>query len=206
MKKIVLSLAAVLTFGVVSAQDLTSSKGENYLPQEGDWSIGFNASNAFKFVGNAFNGATSNEAPTFGSASELGFVGKQFTSDNEAYRYTANLEVAYSKTTNTDAVSSYGLTAGFGKEWRKGSTRLQGFYGADALVGFKVPETEKSFKFGVGVQGFVGAEYFFLPKMSLGAQYTYGVGLSYDKVGETGTFNFNLGGVGVASVLFNLYF
>ena len=60
MKKIILSLVAVFAFGAVSAQNLVSSKGEQYLPKQGDWSIGFNAGNALRYVGNAFNGNTGN--------------------------------------------------------------------------------------------------------------------------------------------------
>lgn len=36
MKKIILSLVAVFAFGAVSAQNLVSSKGEQYLPKQGD--------------------------------------------------------------------------------------------------------------------------------------------------------------------------
>ena len=61
MKKILLSALAVFAFGVANAQEITSSKGENYLPKQGDWSIGFNANSALEFVGNAFNGSTGNK-------------------------------------------------------------------------------------------------------------------------------------------------
>ena len=39
MKKIILSLVAIFAFGAASAQNLVSSKGEQYLPRQGDWSI-----------------------------------------------------------------------------------------------------------------------------------------------------------------------
>ena len=61
MKKIILSLAAVFAFGAASAQELVSSKGEEYLPKQGDWSIGFNVGNALTYLGQAFNGTTSND-------------------------------------------------------------------------------------------------------------------------------------------------
>ena len=53
MKKIILSLAAVFAFGAASAQELVSSKGEEYLPKQGDWSIGFNVGNALTYLGQA---------------------------------------------------------------------------------------------------------------------------------------------------------
>jgi hypothetical protein len=43
MKKIILTVAAVFAMSFANAQDLKSKKGENYLPQSGDWAIGFNA-------------------------------------------------------------------------------------------------------------------------------------------------------------------
>ena len=48
MKKIILTAAAVFAFSFANAQDLKSSKGENYLPEAGDWSISFNADNLFR--------------------------------------------------------------------------------------------------------------------------------------------------------------
>lgn len=212
MKKVVFSLLAVLTLGVASAQDLTSKKGEYYLPQEGDWSIQFDATNALKFVGNAFNGSISNDVVGLGSSNTFGFVGKQFINDNQAYRYIADIQFNVKKITNVDTKVNFGATLGLGKEWRKGSTRLQGFYGADAFVSLLPLENKPStFKFGAGVQGFVGAEYFFLPKMSIGAQYSYAVSLTYNKQSSVSNFEFNAGGVqtpgvGTAALLLNLYF
>ncbi|MFK8296320.1 hypothetical protein ACI760_09050 [Capnocytophaga canimorsus] len=221
MKKIILSLATVFAFGVVSAQDLVSSKGENYLPQEGDWSIGFNAGNALKFIGNAFNGNTDNAFAdsAFGKnqtafalpgfKNGLSFTGKVFTSDTEATRYTANVVFNYSKEKGADAKTAFGLLAGYGKEWRKGTTRLQGYYGADAFVGFG-SAVKDSFSFAVGAQGFVGAEYFIFPKVAIGAQYSYPVGIEYTSPNkDSNTFTFGLGGkegFGIASLTFNVHF
>ncbi|MDO4879769.1 MAG: hypothetical protein Q3983_00675 [Capnocytophaga sp.] len=228
MKKIFLSVAAIFAFGFANAQNLTSSKGENYLPQEGDWSIGFSANSALSYIGNAFNNTQNNSVnfdsnsnvklPGFGNS--ITFLGKKFTADNKADRYTANLLFSYSKTKDQDASTAFGLLAGYGKEWRKGSTRLQGFYGADALVGFGIPEKD-TFNFLIGAQAFVGAEYFIFPKVGLGAQYSFPVAISYQSNkangADTNTFGFTLGssevngastksGFGTASVLLNLYF
>ena len=222
MKKIILSVAAVFAFGFANAQNLTSSKGENYLPQEGDWSIGFSANSALSFVGNAFNNSTNNtvnfnsnnaqQLPGFSNS--VTFVGKKFTADNKADRYTANLLFAYEKQKDVDATTQFGLLAGYGKEWRKGSTRLQGFYGFDGLVGFGIPQ-KNAFSFLIGAQGFAGAEYFVFPKVALGAQYAYGVFVKHESSedaqgNKTSKFGFNIGntnsGFGTASVLLNLYF
>ena len=225
MKKIILSLVAIFAFGAVSAQSLVSSKGEQYLPKQGDWSIGFNVGNALTFVGQAFNGSPSNsgqnlfEGQNFVSFGEgvfssthsvLTFVGKKFDTDNTATRYIASFNFNLSKDKDVDAVSSVGLVAGYGKEWRKGTTRLQGFYGADALVGFVSP-AKKQTGFSLGVNGFAGVEYFIFPKVALGAQYTYAVGFQYASNGNTekNRLGFNIGGkdgLGVLSATLNAYF
>lgn len=217
MRKIILSLATVFAFGFANAQDLTSSKGEPYLPQQGDWSIGFNASSALSYIGNAFNGNTNNSGSSLFGANEaipyvnggFSFVGKRFVEDTQAIRYIANLNLNIEKKKDADATTSFGLLGGIGKEWRKGTTRLQGFYGADAVFGFGIPGKDQ-LAFGLGAQGFVGAEYFIFPKVSLGAQYTYGFMISYVAPNkDTNTLKVDLGnkgGIGTASVLFNLYF
>lgn len=224
MKKIVLSLVAIFAFGAVSAQDLVSSKGEEYLPKEGDWSFGFNAGNALKFIGNSFNNNSDNtySDSAFGKnntafavpgfSEGYSFLGKRMTSDSTADRYTANLIFNFSKEKDADAVTAFGLAVGYGKEWRKGTTRLQGFYGVDGFVGFGVPQKD-AFNIGLGAQGFVGAEYFIFPKMALGAQYSFPVGFNYSstKTGgvSTNKIEFGIGGedgIGVASLLFNIYF
>lgn len=219
MKKILLSALAVFAFSFANAQEqeIVSSKGENYLPQQGDWSIGFSANSALSFVGNAFNGSTGNSVafdkngatklPGFDKS--VSFVGRNFTSDTTADRYTANLLFSLEKQKDVDATNAFGLLVGYGKEWRKGSTRLQGFYGVDGLIGFGSP-AKKNSNFLIGAQGFAGAEYFVFPKVALGAQYSYGVFFKYKSVNDASTINFNIGspdsGFGTASVLLNLYF
>ena len=233
MKKIILAAVAVFAFGSANAQelDLKSKRGENFLPEAGDWAVGFNADGVFSYVGNAFNGTDGNDAPSVGFQNAGTFVGKKFITDKSAYRVVANFAVgSNSVTTGTEKLtfSEFKLAAGLGKEWRKGKTRLQGFYGADALLNvssakFKETNTgyEKTTKdglaFGLGVQGFLGAEYFIFPKMAIGAQYTYGVNVNVQgkgKIEQTGqpsadtekASSFNIGGVGVTSINLTLHF
>lgn len=228
MKKVALLFSAVaLMTASASAQELKSKKGENFLPEKGDWSIGFNADGIFSYIGNAFNGTAGNEAPTVDYQNLGTFVGKRFTSDKTADRYMANLGINSDKTGDNTA-SGFDLTVGYGKEWRKGKTRLQGFYGADAMinvnssstktvVGTTTTTVKSGLGFGVGAQGFIGAEYFIFPKISMGAQYTYGLMLAVDGKSTTSvtgspdvegpsSSSFNLGGVGVMSINVNLHF
>ena len=225
MKKIILTAAAVFALSFANAQDLKSSKGENYLPEAGDWAIGFNADGLFHYVGNAFNQAGNNAAPSVDFQQAGTFVGKKFTSATEAYRVVANFKVNSGSVTdpagNKATNSGFALTAGLGKEWRKGKTRLQGFYGVDALVGISSSssksasgvETKDGMGFSIGANGFIGAEYFLFPKISIGAQYGYGLKISSQAASEvagvkTGnaTSGFNLGGVGVSSINMTLHF
>lgn len=249
MKKVLLTAAAVLSLTFVNAQDLTSKKGEAYLPVAGDWAISFNADGLFRYAGNALNGNTNNAAPSVTYVTNNSFVGKKFISDKMAYRVVANLgfgsnndKVVGTATPATPSVetktSFLNLTAGLGKEWRKGSTRLQGFYGADALISvssmsgeetattttgtFVSSEEYKSgLGLGLGVQGFLGAEYFIFPKFAIGAQYTYRVGFNVQGKSETtlknGTAaavttegasnsNFGFGNVGITSINLTLHF
>ena len=237
MKKVILSAIALCAFTFANAQDIKSSKGENYLPEAGDWAIGFNADGLFDYVGNAFN-HTANTAPSVAFQTENAgtFVGKKFTSATEAYRVMANFAIT-SGTTGDAATSAgevktsgFALQAGLGKEWRKGKTRLQGFYGADVFLSVKNDKSTTSHStgtayetthtvssFGVGAKGFIGAEYFLFPKVSIGAQYTYGLLInsastkdSSSIAGSTDTeaksSGFNLGSVGVSSINMTLHF
>lgn len=207
MKKLLGILAIVAVSLSANSQDLKSKRGESFLPEKGDWSIGFSANGLFEFIGNSFNGSTENSAPSVDFPGTTAFVGKKFTSATTANRYTANLMFQSQK----GGDNMFGIAAGLGKEWRKGKTRLQGFYGADALVSFGSAKTSgvSTSQMGVGVNGFLGAEYFILPKMAIGAQYNYGVGFESSKDADgTTTSSFGLGGVGIngGSLTMNLYF
>ena len=239
MKKIILTVAAVFALSFANAQDLKSKKGENFLPEAGDWSISFRADNLFNYVGNAFNGSGTNAIGSVensnGNSSGL-FTGKKFKTANQADRYSAGFELSNgSSTQGSNEISSTNITikAGIGKEWRRGKTRLQGFYGYDLMAGLNLVNNEKTTtsaavveeKGGLGVmlgaQGFLGAEYFIFPKIAIGAQYTYGVNLNIAGAGSTTTTptggsstsvdgakstSFGIGNVGVASMSLSLHF
>ena len=244
MKKIILTVATVFALTFANAQDIKSKKGENYLPQAGDWAISFQANPFLEYFGQVAGGnVPAGGGFTANSPVTNAFVGKKFITDKTAYRVIANFGFGSNNFNggaipgtggtvvfNTYKSSSFNLQAGLGKEWRKGSTRLQGFYGADALVGFastKWTETNNpggndSFDAGtsinLGVTGFIGAEYFILPKMSIGVQYNYGLQIAsngastYSSPGvpdfeiSKSSSNINLGNVTSGSVNVTLHF
>jgi hypothetical protein len=107
----------------------------------------------------------------------------------------------------TDKTKVTNIILGGGIEKRRGHNRLQGFYGGELLImigsptattsseyslDFQQAITEgvetagttrslgvtKSSAFGVMARGFVGVEYFVLPKISLGAEFGWGLGFN----------------------------
>lgn len=240
MKKTVLFVAAAILATTTFAQDgLTSKKGEAFLPEAGDWAIGFDAN---PFLDYASNGNLPN-AMWVGNNQPMTIVGKMFKDETTAYRM--KVRIGFGSTTQEGIVdtsnttltgeftdemktSNMMITLGGGIEKRKGSTRLQGFYGAEALISFGASATEytyadassggnttplhvqSQFDFGTGntnyqgtgervlkntagstfmfqLRGFVGVEYFFLPKMSISAEYGWGLLMTSTGGGEVDT-------------------
>lgn len=226
MKKIILSAVAVMAISFANAQDLKSKKGENFMPESGDWAISFNANNLFSYAGNLFSSAGTNSIGAVVNNGWMGtFVGKKFTSDKTADRYLVDLAIS-SNTTNEihgaggnhqESTTAFKVAAGLGKEWRRGKTRLQGVYGYDLVAGLGKSSTKhvytdaagnsvgtdsvesKGLTFDVGARAFLGAEYFIFPKISMGAQYTYNVMIGY--VGDTKNTSTPAGGAATDATL-----
>ncbi len=255
MKKSVLVIALALGVTGAFAQDLTSKKGEPILPESGDWAISMDATPIFSFVGNAFNGNTGNAAPGVNWLNgNQTIIGKKFIDEKSAYRALVRLAFTNQTYKNmvvdnsivtaavfpaTDAlvqdklkVRNTTIGLGVGKEWRRGKTRLQGYYGADAMIwiasssnkfeyantmsattgsgtttlptttDFSTPlgggyassgvpsrtiSSKSGMTFGLGVRGFIGAEYFIFPKIAIGAEYGWGLGFQVQGKGKTST-------------------
>lgn len=250
MKKSIALVA--LAFGVTNAfaQDLTSKKGEPFLPEAGDYAVSIDATSFLDYAGNFFGKQNKNNAPTWNFLNGNSTItGKYFKDATTAYRVGVRLGfgsssekrnvaalptstvVAYPtldataenvrKTSNTNVGISVGL------EKRKGKTRLQGFYGAD--LGIYFGSTKNKYTYGnalagnatagsavnvtaaddfgtgnvtatilstgqvgsaratvtksgatisVGARAFIGAEYFIAPKVSIGGEFGWGLGLS----------------------------
>jgi hypothetical protein len=110
---------------------------------------------------------------------------------------------AGSMVTDETSYSYYNITLGAGLEKRRGSARVQGIYGAEASIGFSGASAENTYGNSLansgggardvtaqsatnvtfGARGFAGIEYFIAPKISLGAE--YGWGLSFTSTGGT---------------------
>lgn len=218
-----------LAFGASSvfAQTLTSKKGETILPESGDWSIGFDASPFFHYVGTMFSTANANPTANWLNGDQT-IVGKYYVDATTAYRATLRIGMgsttqnAYSELDQTtpDPTATvkdswkhgyHNIVLGAGIEKRMGKTRLQGYYGGEAMImlsgssdtytygnaisatysapiranfnggannlggGDWLDKANAGSTFGIGVRGIIGAEYFIFPKISIGAEYDWGV-------------------------------
>ena len=218
-----------LAFGASSvfAQTLTSKKGETILPEAGDWAIGFNATPFLNYVGNMLSSAGNTAATANWLNGDQTIVGKYYVNATTAYR--ASLRIGMGSTTQNAYVMQDGQTnpdptvttkdswkkgyhnivLGAGMEKRMGKTRLQGYYGAEAMImlsgsdntytygnaisstdntptrqnfgsnnpsaGEWITKNKAGSTFGLGVRGIIGAEYFLFAKISIGAEYDWGV-------------------------------
>src|ERR1035437_1300303 len=162
MKKKVFVISLAFGISTAFAQDLTSKKGELILPVAGDWAISMSVDPIFQFVGNAFNGTgtavgSTNNAPGVNWLNgNQTIVGKKFIDEKSAYRAIVRIgftSQAYKNFVNDDAIvtppafpapfpqkedklsiKNTMIGIGVGKEYRRGKTRLQGYYGADAMI------------------------------------------------------------------------
>jgi hypothetical protein len=251
MKKSLLMSAAFLAAGAASAQtgEITSNRGENWLSQDGDWGLTFDAQPILNYVGNLFNNTSQNsfdglqwtrpqqspdDNPLMQRGQMFAITGKRLVDANTAYR--GKLRIGFAGRTDTeieDAVvqpapqpfppqtvenrvrdNNFNLVLGAGLEKRVGSTRVVGVYGGELLFGLasgrttyeygntisaenpiagndmdlqpgRITERRRGSTLGVGLQGFLGIEWFFAPKMSLGGEYSWGLVLSNTAFGET---------------------
>ena len=270
MKKLFVSIfIMVFTLSVFAQENesnqtsgaLVSKKGENYLPESGDWAISFDASPVFTFIGNAFNGNTYNPAPGVDWLNgNQTIIGKLFLDDKTAIR--ALVRIGFLSSTTKALIADATVTAppaypvlfptvedklvskgtfigiGGGYEMRRGKTRLQGYYGGDVMIwarslsdkytyGNKISATVPVFAyttdfgdnlvfdpfgydgrilketsgmtFGFGVRGFIGAEYFLFPKISVGAEYGWGLGIQRTGKSKLDVESFNGTNVGTVS-------
>ena len=163
MKKKVLFVASLFLATLTFAQDgLTSKKGEAYLPEAGDWAIGFDAAPWLDYAGNFFN-SNSNSAPTAAwQTSDASIMAKMFKDENTAYRMRLRLGFGSTNTdnlvdtsaavppqptyiTNNTKTSYNAITIGGGIEKRRGNTRIQGLYGGELLISLSGSKTTNAY-------------------------------------------------------------
>jgi hypothetical protein len=249
MKKQIITLALILFAFGANAQDLTSKNGFPILPEEGDWSLSFDA---VPFLDYAFDKTRiMSSTPATSSSGALNYrisntiVGKYMAYANTAYRLKARIQFNRNVLNNyvpKDGSSgefvkdkwtgnSSNITLGAGLQFYRGKGRLRGYYGAEAEFGVssgpdtdisygnemtaenksptstvdfiegnslsvsnRVTATKSGIGFNLGVRGFVGAEYFFAPKMSIGTEFGWGPSFNLYGEGEVSREEFDTAG------------
>jgi len=181
-KQISFFLLVFISITAVSQESLLSKNGIPILPEKGNVSIGIDA---VPFL-NLLKLETDN--PGFNFVNNTPVIALNYlTSDKTAIRMELALNYFSDKLEETDTDdylkytdSSIGL--GFGYEWRTGQSRVQGFYGIQGGVlagkAKTVDDTEIVTDlletFGIGIEGFIGAEVFIIPKLAIGGQFKWG--------------------------------
>jgi hypothetical protein len=140
-------------------------------------------------------------------------IGKHSFKDVELVTDVTSTETPPAEVEDIQKISSSAYILGVGMEKHRGKGRLSGFYGAEAqfmLAGYKETYeygnslsatntahtstfgqtagilTDKSgTNWGFGVRGFVGVEYFFAPKVSVGGEFGWGIMYSKEGKGKT---------------------
>jgi len=232
----------LMTVTAAIAQDVTSDtpvlknkKGEAYLPVTDEWALGVAANPFLGYIGNFLNGTIDQSGPAFsyGSnpANNIAIFGKKMIDEHTAYRVRFNVTVRNiinKAVVNQDLVNPTPGFPAFSEDWqkvgqtalviapgwekRRGSTRLQGVYGGELVIGMsvnhikyqygnpitadfqspttsnfsgqgfgnnllgggaRVTDDKQGMNFLVGARGFIGVEYFIIPKISLGGEFGY---------------------------------
>lgn len=209
MKKLLFMIALMLGVTAMNAQETCckTKNGTTVLPEAGEFSIGIDAVPVLNYFGNLFNEAGNNAAVGYQQANTI--TGTYMKTANLAYR--GKLRIGFNNST-VDSVETKGtnLTLGAGVMKYRGKGRLQGYYGAEAGISTssgsvtvsgndaKAPNT-----MGFYGRGFVGAQYFVAPKVSIGTE--YGWGPSFNKSDDNSSFSLDVDNMGGAIYL-SLFF
>lgn len=161
MRKTVL-FAAICATTMATAQtgEITSNRGENWLSQDGDWGLTFDANPLLNYAGNLFNGTSGNNIGNGLTWANNWFAiqGKKLIDANTAYR--GKLRIGIGSQKNTDLVpdvsssagpgdmvedvvkdGNFDIVLGVGLEKRVGSTRIVGVYGAEFYLAMHSEKT-----------------------------------------------------------------
>jgi hypothetical protein len=228
MKKTITILAASIIGVSAFAQDLTSKKGEPFLPEAKDMAISVEATPFLEYLGNFFGKTAFNQAPQYNYLNDRQAITiKYFLDAKSAVRASIRVgirnqvnNVIFPITTVSGAnqvrteytdkrtITGNDVIIGVGYEARRGKTRLQGYYGGDFYVGTGRSKTKYDYalalnsnsvpavlqhvnrfdaadsgvidktggrEFTIGLRGFIGAEYFIIPKLSIGGEFGWGL-------------------------------
>jgi len=159
--------------------------------------MGYPSNNGMTIVGKMVK----DESTAYRAKVAINFGSETITHSTVGLGFDSTFSASETKT------SSMNITLGAGIQKWRGKGRLKGYYGAEAMVGFgsmptmkytylkslttssapgvkQTSEEKGGSLFGFGVNGFIGVEYFFAPKISMSAEYTWGVAISSEGASE----------------------
>ena len=173
MKKLLIIMVCLLPLTGANAQEKKCEK--DYLPKQGDWAIGIDVVPILKYIGNAFNGNTSNNIEHLGGTPfikgnsyfnnglmpDVSISGKYLLTDEWALRanlglmirsenwreYTADDKALAANPLGDEKVidkahlMKNGMSLSLGAEYRKGTKRVQGVFGAGVLFAYQKNKT-----------------------------------------------------------------
>ena len=169
MKNLLL-FTALVSFSFASAQ-ITTNAGTFNKPTEGETAFEFN------FMPN-LDGTTM-------FTDKANVMMRKFKSDTRVTRYKASLSVADSGVEGSDM--TYGIGLGYGIENHfAGAERLSTYWGYGGLLGYfdngtsvDVDGNEVDLTgLTVGAEVFIGADYYIIPKVYVGMELNYGLGIA----------------------------
>ncbi len=183
MKKLLLIAAAICMLPLAAiAQEANGSKAEKvYLPEQGDWAIGFNAIPVLKYVGNLLNGTSGNTLEALGGqpitdnmdgyeksniSPDISIMGKYMLTDEWALRANVGFMVR-SNITKAYATDDKALALDPFSEAKVVDKMKQSNHGASLMLGAEYRKGKKR------VQGVFGAGLLFGLKKTK-TTYSYG--------------------------------
>jgi hypothetical protein len=196
MKKSLFLLFASFSFAAANAQ-IKNDKGTFTKPSAGEYAIETlgtpNVTGGAWFALNPVGLAgltTTGFAPAPVAVAPVGGTLKlrKFSSDKKAQRATVSLSIGNNTAKpvvgSNNTTTSIGLVASYGQEKHfAGAERLSTYIGWDAMLGiYSLSNTNAGIKssqtnFGIGGQVVSGFDYYVLPKIYLGAELSYGLGI-----------------------------
>jgi hypothetical protein len=190
MKKVLFSAVALLAIGFANAQDIKTDAGTFSKPTSGTYIM-----EATMTPDLAGGGIFS--LPSLNS--DLGMLGikvRNFSSESKAMRLGANLTMLNSGEEGEDTQFTVGLSVGV-EHHMKGAERLSTYWGYEGSLGYVSGYEEmesddpfapgftimvKDTKFGFGANVFTGFDYYIMPKIYLGAEVSYGLAVTNEKL------------------------
>jgi hypothetical protein len=182
MRKIMLTLGALMAFGWANAQ-ISTNAGTFEKPKEGTFIMEVNA------TPDLTGGGIFSLPSISGSLDMVGVKMRDFRSANKAYRYGANFALNDDDLPNTDTEFAVGLSLGIERHL-KGAERLSTYWGYEVSAAFAHfnaygdDEYGDSYyynyqvdRLGVGVGAFCGFDYYIIPKVYVGTEMGYNAAL-----------------------------